>query len=92
MLEKGDGVLGRLKEKPAEPSGLTELLADLPEDYRSVLLMRESHGFRYDEIAAATGVSIDSVKARLRRARRRLVESARHLWGSSVVQQAGEPS
>lgn len=92
MLEKGDGVLGRLKESPVEPGGLAELLAELPEEYRTVLVLRESQGFRYDEIAAATGVSLDSVKARLRRARRRLIASARHLGGGSVVQQAGEPS
>lgn len=92
LLEKGDGVLARAQEPAPDAGTVAELLAGLPDDYRQILLMRESHGFRYEEIAAATGVSLDSVKARLRRARRRLIESARHLWGGAVVQQAGEPS
>lgn len=92
LLEKGDGVLARFKEPAPDAGAAAELLAGLPDEYRQILLMRESHGFRYEEIAAATGVSLDSVKARLRRARRRLVDAARHLWGPAVVQQAGEPS
>ncbi len=68
MLEKGDGVLGRLKESPVEPGGLAELLAELPEEYRTVLVLRESQGFRYDEIAAATGLAEGTVKVHLFRA------------------------
>jgi len=50
---------------------------DLPEQQRSVLLMREIDGLSYDELAAAHDVSLPAVKSLLVRARMGLVEARR---------------
>ena len=44
----------------------------LPENYRTVMVLSELEGFKNDEIAEIIGVSIDTVKIRLHRARTRL--------------------
>jgi RNA polymerase sigma factor (sigma-70 family) len=41
----------------------------LPEDMRAVLVLRAYHDFDYDEIAAALGIELGTVKSRLGRAR-----------------------
>ena len=49
-----------------------EFVQRLPEHYRTVLLLSDLQGFRNAEIAAITGISLDSVKIRLHRAREKL--------------------
>lgn len=49
-------------------------LALLPEGQREVLLLRDSLGLSYEEIAEATGASVPAVKSRLHRARVALKE------------------
>ncbi|MHB1296824.1 MAG: RNA polymerase sigma factor [Anaerolineae bacterium] len=44
----------------------------LPEDQRVVLVMSDIHGMSYDQIAAATSVSLGTVKSRLSRGRAKL--------------------
>jgi RNA polymerase sigma-70 factor (ECF subfamily) len=44
-------------------------MAALPEEMRAVLVLRAYHDFDYDEIAAALGLEIGTVKSRLGRAR-----------------------
>lgn len=51
---------------------LEAALRELPEDWRMVVLLSDVHGLAYDEIAAATGVPVGTVKSRLSRARGRL--------------------
>ena len=41
----------------------------LPPDYKEVILLREFHDMSYNEIVAATGLSLENVKTRLSRAR-----------------------
>jgi len=41
----------------------------LPPDYKEVVLLREFHDMSYNEIVAATGLSLENVKTRLSRAR-----------------------
>lgn len=48
------------------------LINDLPEQYRMVLVLKEFEGFSNSEIASILGVSLDTVKIRLHRARARL--------------------
>lgn len=49
------------------------ILEVLPNDYRQVIVLRLD-GFHYQEIAEMMGVSVDAVKAKLRRARRSVAE------------------
>jgi len=61
------------------------LLAALPPEYRAVLSLREMQGLSYEEIAETMGCTVDSVKARLQRARRDLTERLRHFLGPRDV-------
>ena len=47
---------------------------DLPDDYRTVILLHDLRGFTNPEIAVITGTSLDNVKIRLHRARRKMKE------------------
>jgi len=47
-------------------------IAQLPEDYRQVLLLREIGGQTYDEIGETLGLDIGTVKSRIFRARKKL--------------------
>jgi RNA polymerase sigma-70 factor (ECF subfamily) len=49
-------------------------MARLPEDMRAVIILRAYHDFDYDEIAAALGIEVGTVKSRLGRARIALKE------------------
>jgi len=51
---------------------LQRAIADLPETFRTTIVLREIEGFAYEEIAEATGVSLGTVKSRIARARTRL--------------------
>ena len=53
-------------------SQLRSALDALPFDQRSVVILREIDGLRYDEIAFSLGVTLGTVKSRLTRARRAL--------------------
>jgi RNA polymerase sigma factor (sigma-70 family) len=48
---------------------LRAMIADLPEDFRTVLVLREIEDMSYREIAEATGAPIGTVMSRLARAR-----------------------
>jgi RNA polymerase sigma-70 factor (ECF subfamily) len=47
-------------------------IADLPEVFRTTIVLREIEGMSYEEIAEITGVSLGTVKSRIARARQRL--------------------
>lgn len=47
-------------------------IADLPEVFRTTIVLREIEGLAYEEIAEITGVSLGTVKSRIARARSRL--------------------
>jgi RNA polymerase sigma-70 factor (ECF subfamily) len=51
---------------------LREAIADLPEVFRTTIILREIEGMTYEEIAEITGVSLGTVKSRIARARSRL--------------------
>jgi RNA polymerase sigma-70 factor (ECF subfamily) len=48
------------------------LVNDLPDNYRAVLMLGDLEGFTNAELADILGVSLDTVKIRMHRARRRL--------------------
>jgi RNA polymerase sigma-70 factor (ECF subfamily) len=52
-------------------------LRDLRPEHRSVLVLRDLEGMPYDEIAIVTDSPLGSVKGRLHRARRELIEILR---------------
>ena len=52
---------------------LLVVLARLPDDQRSILVLREVEGLAYREIAEALGIPVGTVMSRLARARERLV-------------------
>lgn len=51
---------------------LRDAIANLPEAFRTTIVMREIQGMAYEEIAELTGVSLGTVKSRIARARFRL--------------------
>ena len=51
---------------------LREAIADLPDAFRTTIVLREIDGLAYEEIAAMTGVSLGTVKSRIARARSKL--------------------
>src|SRR4051812_34585675 len=56
---------------------LDALVAQLPEEFREVLILREMEDMSYREIAEVTGTPIGTVMSRLARARALLRETAR---------------
>lgn len=64
---------------------IQEALDRLPEQYRTILILREAEGLSYDELAKFLGCSLDAVKARLKRARAQLEENARHFFALKDV-------
>lgn len=62
----GDGLEGRLDIERA--------LASLPAGARAVFVLHDVEGYRHDEIAGMTGVTVGTSKAQLHRARRLLRE------------------
>ena len=52
-----------------------KILSTLPEDYRTILTLREAEGLEYQEIADVLDCTLDAVKGRLARARRQLQEN-----------------
>ncbi len=51
---------------------LHRAIADLPEVFRTTIVLREIQGLSYEEIAEMTKVSLGTVKSRIARARQRL--------------------
>ncbi|MFN6235400.1 sigma-70 family RNA polymerase sigma factor, partial [Microcystis sp.] len=51
---------------------LQAAIADLPEAFRTTIILREIEGMAYEEIAEITGVSLGTVKSRIARARAKL--------------------
>ncbi len=91
LLEADAAILGRALAEPSSAKTLEDrdvvgrLLSRLNPDQRLALTLREVEGMSYEEIAKTMSCSLDSVKARLKRARAELLEMARHFSGSDIV-------
>lgn len=58
-----------LLEKKELQQRIAAAIESLPPDYKEVVLLREYHNLSYNEIVAATGLTLENVKTRLSRAR-----------------------
>ena len=56
---------------------VTQAINDLPEDFRTVILLCDLEGFSYEEIADITEIPIGTVRSRLHRARNMLKDKLR---------------
>lgn len=63
------------------------MLSSLSDDFRTILILRESSGLSYEDLAETLGVSLDAVKSRLKRARQKLIEIHRHFSSPRNVQE-----
>jgi len=61
-----------LLEKKLTRESIQKGLNTLPEDYRSILLLREVRGMSYEEIASSLSLELGTVKSRIFRARKKL--------------------
>ena len=68
-LDPGAGALGRELE-----SALGRAIAELPEDRRIVVVLRDIEGLSYEEIAQVLELELGTVRSRLHRARADLKE------------------
>jgi RNA polymerase sigma-70 factor (ECF subfamily) len=82
--EEGDQVHHLFSTAPIAASQMEnrdlagKILSTLPQDYRTILTLREAEGLEYQEIADVMDCSLDAVKGRLSRARKQLQENLRH--------------
>ncbi|HIK28235.1 MAG: sigma-70 family RNA polymerase sigma factor [Oscillatoriaceae bacterium SKW80] len=81
MMDDGEMDWEIASEEPGPEENLTtaefyerlrEAIKDLPEVFRTTIVLREIEGMAYEEIAEITGVSLGTVKSRIARARQRL--------------------
>jgi RNA polymerase sigma-70 factor (ECF subfamily) len=56
----------------------------LPEELRMAIMLREIEGLSYDEIAAAMGCPIGTVRSRIFRAREAIAEKLRPLLDTAI--------
>lgn len=59
-------------EQSDQADRMQRLLAELPDDYRLMIVLRYWHDLGYEEIAEITDQTVSAVKSRLHRARRQL--------------------
>ena len=72
---------------------LHEALLSLPENYRTVIVLRDIEGLSYEEIAAVTDSTLEAIKSRLFRARTLLREIlSPYLFGVSETKPKKRPA
>lgn len=60
--------------RSSQMEALSRVLGELPEEQRVVWVLKEVSGYSYDEIAEQVGVSAATVRGRLARARKTVIE------------------
>ena len=53
---------------------IQKTISELPEDMRSAVVLRDIHGFSYDEISGILGANVGTIKSRISRGREKLRE------------------
>ena len=88
------GISSRLKETSTPENELLreeiertvfDTIADLPEDLRTAIMLREMDGMSYDEIATTMECPIGTVRSRIFRAREAIDEKLKPLVGGHTV-------
>ncbi|MGD2121353.1 MAG: sigma-70 family RNA polymerase sigma factor [Gemmatimonadota bacterium] len=75
LVEAPDEYLTRVKvEFPGTRLDLERAIASLPDGARTVVILRDIYGYKYDEIAEMQGVAVGTVKAQIHRARKMMRE------------------
>jgi RNA polymerase sigma-70 factor (ECF subfamily) len=73
-LANGEATPGAVLERSELEAALHRAIAELPEDRRIVVVLRDLEGLAYEEIAAALDLPLGTVRSRLHRARMDLKE------------------
>lgn len=73
-IEPADPLADRTVEAIADRLAIDEALAELPDEFRTPVVMRDVGDLDYAEIADTLGVPIGTVKSRIARGRRQLVD------------------
>ena len=90
-LEPADELAHLRIDAVADRLAIDRALADLPEDFKLPVVMRDVGDLGYAEIADALGVPIGTVKSRIARGRRILLEQLGNRDGPSQRQTGGPP-
>jgi RNA polymerase sigma factor (sigma-70 family) len=72
-------------QSKSEIAAVRSALATLPEDFRTVLVLREMEDLSYREISEITQVPIGTVMSRLARGRQQLAESLKQMREKDLV-------
>ena len=81
MMEQADAKrVDRAVEAQEERRMLADAVAELTPEQREVFLLKHIEGWSYQEIAAYTGLPVDSLKMRMHRAYQRLRVTLRPMW------------
>lgn len=81
-MENSDAAIepaGPIDERLANRDLVTKLLAKIPEEDRSLLMLKEVEGHSVEELAQMTGMNENTIKVKLFRARQKLLKSAQRL-------------
>ncbi len=70
VLDKADG----LSREPGKTMDLEQLVARLPTQARTILVLHDIEGYKHREIAEMMGIAEGSSKAHLHRARKQIIE------------------
>jgi RNA polymerase sigma-70 factor (ECF subfamily) len=93
-IERAEGSLAKQYESPSRRPDqelsraqtqqiVQEKIAELPEEQRIVVIMRDIEELDYDEIAEATGLALGTVKSRIHRGRLELKRKLAFLFAES---------
>ena len=61
-------------------AAIDSALKELPEEQRTLIELKDIHGFSYEEITEITGLKDGTMKSRLNRARAALRKSLQSIW------------